>query len=122
MLTAKRFGGLGLSSALCVFVLAGCGLPTPAVHAQLHVSESGGYELDAVPVPAQALAEVLRARHAQVPTLQVQVRASPRADIAAVRWAVQAAQQAQVRLAFADELAVSAAVPAPARGPAINAP
>ena len=85
-------------------LLSACGLPTPAVHAELRVSEAGTYLLDTVPVAATALPEVLQARHAQVPTLLVQVRASPHASIESVRLAVAAAKSAHVRLAFADEV------------------
>lgn len=85
-------------------LLSACGLPTPAVHAELRVSEAGTYLLDTVPVTAAALPEVLQARHAQVPTLLVQVRASPHASIESVRLAVAAVKSTHVRLAFADEV------------------
>jgi len=92
-----------LLPVLCAALLSACGLPTPAVHAELRVSESGAYEFDATPVSAAALPGVLMARHALVPTLLVQVRASPHANIEAVRQAVLAAKLAHVRLAFANE-------------------
>lgn len=84
-------------------LLSACGLPTPAQHAQLHITSTGSYELDHSPISIEALPQVLAERHARYPDLQLQVRASPQADIRAVQRAVQIARQAQVRLAFADE-------------------
>jgi len=81
-------------------ILSGCGLPTPATHAILHVSPQGHFTLDAQPVSEAALPALLRARHALSPALMVEVQASPQADIAHIKAAILASRQAHVRLSF----------------------
>ena len=88
----------------CGLVLSACGLPTPAVHLRLHVAADGRYELNQIPVNAADLPRLLSEQHARTPELQLQVHASPQVDIRVVQQVVQAAKDAQVRIAFADEL------------------
>jgi hypothetical protein len=101
-MTALRFVvclALGASAGS----LSGCFLPKPVAHAVLRVSSSGAYELDGKALAPEQLADAIAAKQVLVPSMVLEVRASPEAGIESVRQAVRAARSAHARVAFARE-------------------
>jgi biopolymer transport protein ExbD len=80
-------------------VLSGC-MPQAGMHEVLQISEDGQYRLEGKTVPRPQLLSTLIEEQRRLRTLQVELRPSPRADMEAVRFAVQAIQSAHAGLAF----------------------
>ena len=86
----------GLSMAL---MLAGC-MPQAGVHEVLQISADGQYRLKGQSVSRPQLLSTLVEEQQRIPTLQVELRPSPRAEMEAVQFAVQAIRSAHAGLAF----------------------
>jgi len=82
-------------------LLSACFVPASVVHATLRISPSGAYELDGRALAPAQLAAAIAARQAGAPSLVIEVQASPAADMAAVRAALQSVRSAHARVAFA---------------------
>jgi len=89
--------------AMTPLLLSACLPPPPGVHEVLKISESGAYSLNGVSIPRTQLPGSISAEQLRVKTLFAEIVASPRADIEAVTYAVDALKAAQVRFAFIDE-------------------
>ena len=59
--------------------------------------------MNGIPVPREQLQAAITAERQRVTTLFAEIVASPRADIGAVKFAVEALRASQVRFAFVDE-------------------
>jgi biopolymer transport protein ExbD len=92
--------GLRRAALVLALPLAGCYMPPPAPHAVVHVSAQGAYTLDGNPVAPAALEAAVAAKAASAPKLVVEIHASPAADAALVKAAVQAIERAHARVAF----------------------
>jgi ATP/maltotriose-dependent transcriptional regulator MalT len=99
-----------LSASLLALLLSGCDIPAPHVstHAKLHIAANGTMELDHQPLAPEALLAQLQARAAQTPDVMVEIHASPKADMAAIKGAIATIKQAHARLSFDDEFPASA--------------
>jgi hypothetical protein len=91
----------GWALAAALTLVAGCYVPAPAAHAVLQIPAAGDYVLDGVAVEPAGLPGALEARHAQAPSLLLEIHASPQASSASINAAVSAARRAHVRVAFA---------------------
>jgi biopolymer transport protein ExbD len=93
-----------LLSALCLpLLVAACHVPAPVSRVVLHIAADGQCLLQDQAVPLPTLARVLTARRTAGAELELEVRASPQADMKWVQAAVAAARQAGVRVSFARE-------------------
>lgn len=95
----QRHLPLLLLALLPLAMLAGC-MPAPGVHEILLISADGQYQLDGRIVAREQLAQMLTRERERLQDLQVEVRPSPRADLDAVKFSIQAVKSAQARLAF----------------------
>lgn len=93
---ATNFLPAGLGMAL---ILAGC-MPQAGVHEVLQISADGQYWLEGQAVSRQQLLSTLVEEQRRVPALQIELHPSPRADMEAVQFAVQAIRSAHAGLAF----------------------
>ena len=93
---AAIFLPAGLSMAL---ILAGC-MPQAGIHEVLQISADGQYRLEGQAVARPQLPSTLLEEQRRVQALQVELHISPRADMAAVQFAVQAIRSAHAGLAF----------------------
>ncbi len=87
------------ASLSIALILAGC-MPQAGVHEVLQISADGQYRLEGQVVSRQQLLSTLVEEQQRVPALQVELRPSPRADMEAVQFAVQAIRSAHASLAF----------------------
>jgi biopolymer transport protein ExbD len=89
--------------ATAAVLSTGCDAPAPAARVVLHISATGEYSLDGKSIPAAGLKDAFAARKAQGADLEVEVRASPKADIKFVQSAIEATTQAHARMFYAHE-------------------
>ncbi|MDL2338538.1 MAG: hypothetical protein QFE16_11920 [Pseudomonadota bacterium] len=86
----------------CLF-LSACHVPRPVVRSVLQISPAGAFTLDGKPLMPEQLSGLLAARRAAESDLFVEVRASPEADMSAVKGAIEAVKLAHCRVVFASE-------------------
>lgn len=89
--------------AASLLALPACSPPPPGVHETLTISDQGEFMLNGRRVPKDRLRSAILAERERFPTLFAEIVASPRADIEAVKFAVEVLKASQVRFAFIDE-------------------
>jgi hypothetical protein len=99
----RSLSTIGLTATFSVLLLSACLPPPPGVHETLTISDQGEFSLNGVSVPREQLRSSLTAEQRRVKTLFAEIVASPRSDIEAVKYAVEALKTTQVRFAFIDE-------------------
>ena len=92
-----------LLTATAAAVVGGCHLPPPVARVVLTIPASGNLVLDGKPIAPPQLQAALEAKKQAGADLEVEVRASPAADIKLVRAAIQSTRLAHVRVSFARE-------------------
>jgi biopolymer transport protein ExbD len=91
-----------LATSLCA--LAGCYAPNAVVHAELDIAADGAYTLNGQPVPSAELGGALSGLAQRQKVAILDIHASPKAQMNSIQLATQAAKQAQIRVAFAEEV------------------
>jgi biopolymer transport protein ExbD len=89
--------------AASIATLAACHVPPPVARSVLHIAATGDITLDGKVVGASELQAALEARKAASSELEVEVRASPDANITRVQAAIESSKRAHVRVSFARE-------------------
>jgi biopolymer transport protein ExbD len=84
--------------------LAGCYAPNAVVHAQLDIAADGAYTLNGQAVTAAELGGALTGLAQRQKVAILDIHASPKAQMNSIQTATQAAKQAQIRVAFAEEV------------------
>jgi hypothetical protein len=92
-----------LLTATAAMFMGGCHLPPPVARVVLKIPASGEPVLDGRPVAAAQLQAALEAKKQVGADLEVEVRASPAADIKLIRAAIESTKLAHVRASFARE-------------------
>lgn len=103
------------ATLLTLGLLAGCYVPSPVTHARLHLTDAGHCTLDAQPLALRDLAAALAQRQASAPKMVLELHIGPDSDQDGIRQVVEAARQAQVRVAFVNE-AQSCSASSPTEG------
>ena len=98
----KRFLAV-LVLAAAVAALGACHVPPPVARSTLHIAATGEMTLDGKMVAPSELQAALEARKAASSELEVEVRASPDANINRVQAAIESSRRAHVRVSFARE-------------------
>lgn len=84
--------------------LAGCYAPSAVVHAELDIAADGAYTLNGLAVPSDQLGSALTGLAQRQKVAILDIHASPKAQMSSIQTATQAARQAQIRVAFAEEV------------------
>jgi hypothetical protein len=98
----KRFSA-ALALAAVVATLGACHVPPPVTRSVLHITATGDMALDGKVLAPADLQAALAAGKAASSELEVEVRASPDANISLVQAAIEASRRAHVRVSFARE-------------------
>ena len=84
--------------------LDGCYAPSAVVHAELDIAADGAYTLNGQAVAPAELGSALTGLAQRQKVAILDIHASPKAQINRIQAATQAAKQAQIRVAFAEEV------------------
>ena len=84
--------------------LAGCYAPSAVVHAELDIAADGAYTLNGQAVAPAELGSALTGLVQRQKLAILDIHASPKAQMNSIQLATQAARQAQIRVAFAEEV------------------
>lgn len=102
-MSTVRHASQWLALAVLLAGLMGCYAPSAVVHANIDIAADGSYTLNGKPLPAAELDQALQGLVQTSKLAILDIHASPRAQMGGIQRVTQAAKQAGIRVAFAEE-------------------